>query len=489
MALQQQLETIGQPSEEAETLAEEYEDEPDFFVGLELVAGLVSTNTKPKQQALPPTGQPWKNAYTFILSNGKRPADAIVDFLKSMPPKLGWAVSGILSLQIDHIRSKPQAGKKRLSSTEYVQELTHLGYSFKMNECNDKIEINNQPITDPVAALIRSQMRDAGFHYTTVMEDAYHAHAYKNRYHPVRDYLNQLTYDGGEHIKQLAEHFIDRDNIFPLLLRRWLIGAVAKAYAGKQTPMLTLDGGQGIGKSHWVRWICPLPAYFIEGSINPDDKDTWVRLASKWVWEVSELGSTTRKADREALKAFISTEWVTVRKAWGRHDMEKPALSSFIGTINNEIGFLSDPTGHRRFITAHLDSINWSYTDLDLDAIWSEARAAFLGGEPWILTPDEQKLVNAVNVRYEIEDPIEGMLLMEFEITNDPNDWLSTRDILKMLEERGLKGNTRGNSMMVASTMTRLGLERGRGYNIKNQRVWGYFGIRYHPIPTTSTIP
>ena len=122
------------------------------------------------------------------------------------------------------------------------------------------------------------------------------------------------------------------------------MGAVARAYQKTQSRLLILDGEQGIGKSHFVRWLAaPVKRddLYIEGPINPDDKDSLVRLMTVWLWEVAELGGTTRKSDREALKHFLSQEQVTVRRPYGRYDLVKPALSAFIGTVNNEAGILN----------------------------------------------------------------------------------------------------------------------------------------------------
>lgn len=127
--------------------------------------------------------------------------------------------------------------------------------------------------------------------------------------------------------------------------------------------------------------------YFIEAPINTDDKDSEIRLISAWIWEVSELGATTRKADYEALKAFLTTRKVTVRKPYGRHDISKPALASFIGTINNSSGIFSDPTGSRRFLVSKIEEINWDYSvSIDPTDVWAEAMAAYLAGESWKLT-------------------------------------------------------------------------------------------------------
>lgn len=478
MTLKQQLESVGLDPDDAQALSDEYDAEPDFFVGLEQVAEVVSSGQKPRQAQLTPPGEPWRSIYTHILGNGTGPRKAFEIALDAYDDSLAWAIGAAVTLQIDYLRTRSRVpGKKRPASAEYIRALKQLGYSFRMNELSDKVEINDAPIDDPLAAKIRTQMRDAGYQYVNVFEDAYTAHAWDNRYHPIRDYLLGLKYDGGGHIAHLAGHFADRDGVFALWLRRWLIGAVARVYTGSQNPMLVLDGPQNIGKSFFAQWLCPLSEYFIEAPINPDDKDNFVRLASKWVWEVSELGATTRKADREALKSFITVAWVTVRKAYDRHDMEKPPLASFIGTVNNESGILSDPTGSRRFVIAHLDAVDWSYSQMNVGDIWAEAHAAYLAGEPWRLTPDEAKRAAEINEGYEIEDPLEGMIKQLFVIDPALTGWLPTVDILQELELAGLKGSTVGNARMLATTMTRLGLERKRKRNVQQQLVWGYEGI------------
>jgi predicted P-loop ATPase len=199
------------------------------------------------------------------------------------------------------------------------------------------------------------QLRDAGMTRTKEAEDAYLAFAWHNRYHPIKDYLSSLAWDGQPHIKNLSEHFSDEYSMFPVWLRKWLIGSCAKVFMTPrepvQVPMLVLDGEQNLGKSQFTKYLCkPVYEYYYEGAINPDEKDCLIRVASKWIWEVSELGATTRKADQEALKAFLTYETVRVRRPYGKHDIEKTALATFIGTVNNYSGLFSDPTGSRRYL-------------------------------------------------------------------------------------------------------------------------------------------
>jgi hypothetical protein len=367
---------------------------------------------------------------------------------------------------------KAEPPRRKDGSTGYTDALAALGYAFQMNVCNDRILVNGAPLTDVLAAKIRTQMRDLGFTHMSALEDAYTAQAYDHPWHPVRDYLDRLRWDGADAIDALASHFQDERRVLSLFLRRWLIGAVAKAYQAAQNRMLILDGAQQLGKSHFVRWLCsPLPALLVEGPINPEIKDDQLRLISRWIWEVAELGATTRKADRESLKHFLTVRQVTVRQPYGRYDIVKPALASFIGTINNEAGILSDPTGSRRFMAVHLRKIDWHYTAIDVDQVWAQAVALYRAGEPWELLGEDAGLAQCANEEYEVDDPLEGYIRRCYTITHDPHDRVLTCDILDRLHGTGWIGQhtRRGESMELSPLLRKLGLKpfrsaRGRGW-------------------------
>jgi predicted P-loop ATPase len=376
------------------------------------------------------------------------------------------------------------------TSSDYVDALKHFGYTFRLNDCSDTVEVNGTPLADALQAKMRAQMRDSGFTQPSKhIEDAYIAEAYDQRYHPIKDYLTNLKWDGDPHIEDLAAFFTDAHpptqdqdgeqcSVFALWLRRWLIGAVAKVLNAEQNVILVLDGPQGTGKSEFVRWLASGigTKYFIERSINSEDKDTLMNLLNYFVWEVSELGATTRRADVEALKAIITMREVRVRPAYGHHDVIKPAMASMIGTINNDAGFLNDPTGSRRYAVVTLTGINWEYTSIDVNQVWAEAVARYQMGEAWRLGAAEQTTQRELNQEYELADPIEGMLQKHFYIDADSTDWMSAADILEVLAERGLRGNPRANQMMVASALRRLGIRKGRTL-VDGQRQYGYWGL------------
>ncbi len=113
---------------------------------------------------------------------------------------------------------------------------------------------------------------------------------------------------------------------------------------------------------------------FVDSGISPDEKDCSLLALRAWTWEISELGATTRRADVEALKAFLSREQFTVRPAYGHYEIVKPALASFIGTVNNSTGIFSDPTGSRRFWAMTITRLDWSYSEhMDVHEVWAEA--------------------------------------------------------------------------------------------------------------------
>lgn len=491
------LVNVGIRPQEATILETQFQNEPEFTEGLEVVATWVSLKQIPP--VAKPKGQPWLDIYDGMLESTQAGIDldsAYVDSLKpfALSTDVQMALSHAISVRMKAILDfeSSKNNKKRFKTVDYVNQLKLLGYNFKLNDLNDDIEVNGYKIDDIKGAEIRTKMRDSGFYKMNEVEDAYLTMAGANRYHPIKDFLNSLTYDGGDYIAELASYFTDKYGVFGTWLRRWLIGACAKVFEAEQNRTLILDGFQGIGKSDFVKWIGfyfipDLKKYFIEEDIKTEDKDFILRLSTKLVWEVKEFGVSTRKVDYEALKGFLSTRQITVRKPYGHHDIEKDVMCSFIGTINNSTGIFADPTGSRRYMVSHLTAIDWTYRDLDPIKLWGEAMAAYLAGENWNLVGSEYDQAKEINTEYDVDDPIEDVLKKYFYINPQQKSWwLPTTDILHVIEDQNagnIRGSSRANAMRLATIMTKLGLEKVRNYNSLQQRVNGYCGITYGNIP------
>src|SRR5262249_16565633 len=155
----------------------------------------------------------------------------------------------------------PAAAAVLTQSQRIIRWLAECGYTFRLNRAGNILECNGAPIDDDLAALIRTQYRDAGLKGIGALEDAYRAEARRNAYHPVRDCVSSVVWDGQPHISRLATYLHSSDpsivyadtserSTIGTYLYRWLIGAVAKACDQKQNSMLVLGGPQGIGKSY-----------------------------------------------------------------------------------------------------------------------------------------------------------------------------------------------------------------------------------------------
>ncbi len=388
-----------------------------------------------------------------------------------------WFASGKTATDLDQLINyfsvfSPDLGqsrKRNWTTEEIIDTYEDWNYRFALNDMNDTIEVNGERFTDTRENILQARLRDEGIPVTHGL-NAIHVMGNKNRYHPLKAYLESLEWDGGDHIKLLATYFADKEGMFPTWLRRWLIGAVAKVMSdgASQNFMLVLateaddKRGQGKGKSYFTRWICPLDRYFTEAYINPESKDCRLNLIRYWIWEAGELGAITRKADREALKSFISMQTVEDRMSYGKYNTEKPAVTSFIGTINDEGGgFLNDPTGSRRYVVSTITGIDWDYIGLDKNQIWAQAYHLYKSGEPWMLTEDEQNQRDQVNAAYQVEEPMESLVLTKFEIDSEKRDnqfwWLTSAEILEHLE---LDPTHRGLVTRLASVLKREGLEK-----------------------------
>ena len=353
---------------------------------------------------------------------------------------------------------------KNPKTKDFITAFKMAGYEFRLNELDDTVEANSQALSASLEALILNRLRDIGLTSTVWARLAWLETAYHGRYHPIKEWLSSLVWDGNDHIGELMTKYCQESYQWgDVVLKRWFVGAVAKVFEQGQNFMLVIDGGQGLGKSTLVDWLCPKKEWFIEGPINPDEKDFNLRMLRHLVWEVGELQAVTRRSDKEALKGFITTKYFTVRKAYDAHDMKKPAMASLIGTINDDgAGFLNDPTGSRRFVVIKLEKLDHEYVQLDPVQFWAQAMALYKKGEPWRLSAEETTKQAEINARYESSTALEAMFWEYFKIDHKSTAVTTSAKVLDKLETYGLKGSQDANLKELARLMKRLNVQQCR---------------------------
>lgn len=386
--------------------------------------------------------------------------------------------------------------RKGASPEDYAKVMEAMGFNFTLNDMNDMVYFNGAPTNDISGAVIEYQLRNFNYKSEKDTKITIYKTAHDKKFHPIKDYLTGLvleakyneangTMEPVDHIGRLCSFFEDRDGTFKTIFTKWLIGAVGRVlddkHPGQQHPMFVLDGPQGIGKSRFAWWLgSPLPAFYIQSSINTEDKDFLINLCSKFVWEVEELGATLRKSDIESLKAFLSKEIVNVRKPYGHDAITKPATASFIGTINNSGGFLADPTGSRRFRVCTLTAIDWDYEiSIDVNQIWAQAVYLYERGERWTLGAEDEQKMREINSRYDVDDPMQFDLVDTFNINPlETTKTTATAQIIHKLRTDGklIGGNDNQHAQRISNVLTKIGCER-KTIRVNGQQIKGWVGV------------
>ena len=177
--------------------------------------------------------------------------------------------------------------------------------------------------------------------------------ANENSYHPIRDYLNGLTWDGTERIRTCLHHFLgaDSDQYTYEALRLFLLGAIHRAFhpGCKFEVMLCLVGGQGAGKSTFFRLLAVKDEWFSDDLRKLDDDNVYRKLQGHWIIEMSEMMATVNAKSIEDIKSFISRQKETYKIPYETHPEDRPRQCVFVGTSNNMDFLPLDRTGNRRF--------------------------------------------------------------------------------------------------------------------------------------------
>lgn len=380
---------------------------------------------------------------------------------------------------------------------EIVSDLQERGYDFRIVDLDESLQVKIggkwELMTDTLAAVLEMDMYELGYGTKKkpglrMMKNAAVKRGHEKRHHPIKAYLESLPkYEpspGGYYvISDLARYFDNPDGWFHRWLFRWAVGAIAKVYEQARNPMLVLSGPQDIGKSHFVKWLCSdLPDNFMKQAINPDDKDSELRLSDTWVWEVDELPNTTTRQNSEALKSFLTMPFIKRRAAYGRYLTYKPAITSFVGTANFDgAGFLNDPTGTTRFLTCEITKINFQYDkEISLPHVWAEA-FWFYRNVPraWELTAQEKEARDEINSRYEVAQPLVDVIQHKFEITNDPAHTMTAYEIKNFLTGFYRINSEAGFYNELGRALRKVGLDKKRTpFKSGQGHHWLWVGIR-----------
>lgn len=251
----------------------------------------------------------------------------------------------------------------------------------------------------------------------------------KHSFHPIKDYLNTLEWDGEKRVDTLLIDYLGAEDTSYVrtVTKKILVAAVARVFKPgcKFDNMPVLSGPQGIGKSTLIKRLGQ--RWYSDSLTTVTGKEAYEQLQGVWIIEMGEM-MATRKADIEATKHFLSKTEDIYRVAYGRRTSRFPRQCVFIGTTNDK-EFLRDKTGNRRFWPVDVGEQDrkhtvWELTQEDIDQIWAEAVQLYKDDEPLFLNADEEKEAQAQQDSHSEESAKAGLVE---EYLNKPitDDWYS----------------------------------------------------------------
>jgi predicted P-loop ATPase len=281
-----------------------------------------------------------------------------------------------------------------------------------------------------------------------VVEQAIPVVADDYRYHPVREWLNKLAWDGTARLDFWLQGIlgVEDSEYVRAVGSKFLISAVARVYQPgcKVDSVLIFEGEQGIGKSKALRVL--FDPWFTDSVQDFESKDSIMQIHGVWAVELAELGALNRSETRR-VKDFLSRTDDRYRPPYARHVMDVPRQCVFCGS-SNETDYLMDPTGGRRFWPVRCGKIDMQELLVNREQIWAEAVARYKNDEAWYLdTPELIALAKEEQADRYAGDPWETPIY----------EWLHLRPSNAYMNRRNREEVTRAEIMTEA-----LLIERGK---------------------------
>ena len=328
------------------------------------------------------------------------------------------------------------------------------------------------------------------------VQNALRVVASKHSFHPIRDYLQSLTWDGVPRIRTALHHFLGAEicDLNEKCLQMFMLGAVRRVFEPgiKFDLMLVLSGGQGAGKSTFLRFLAIRDEWFSDDLKKLDDEKIFQRLAGHWILEMSEMVATANARSIEDIKSFLSRNKDTYKYPYDRYAADHLRQCVFAGTTNKADFLPLDRSGNRRFLPVQVNPEQAEVHILEdepasrayIDQMWAEIMVIYNSGQYSLhLSKDMEKQLTRAQEDFQQEDTKAGMIYAFMEgYTGDklcsrqlyrealdhpydePKQW-ETREIYEIVTVGIASGRIQGwrafpNSRRFEKYGTQRGLER-----------------------------
>lgn len=319
------------------------------------------------------------------------------------------------------------------------------------------------PLTDNDVTYLAGHMERFGFNMgTAVLGSALDAAVKNNPRNPAQEYFNGLKWDGIKRLDTWLQDYcgaIKEDASYVTAIgRKWLCAAVKRVFepGAKFDHMLVLEGTQGIGKSTILKELATIHGHpYFDDTVSVSDISdprTVPKFQGVLIIEIAELAGIKRQ-DVDKLKQAITTTSDKIVRKYQNEATSYPRKFVLAGTINPLDGYLSDPTGNRRF---------WPVSALKMDVaglakikeqLWAEAFIAVREGEDLYLGNVLSNVASDVASSRMVEHP----WFADLKKLTYGKHMLDKEDIWNYLEIKDRTKRTPAANAEISKIMTRIG--------------------------------
>lgn len=275
--------------------------------------------------------------------------------------------------------------------------------------------------------------------------------------HHVKENINALA----------ATVTTDTPDLWVKHLTKWLVGTVANLFEKDRCAnhlVLILVGEQGTYKSTFIRRLCPpgLEKYYREGDLKVDKEDDLYQTTANLIYNLDDYFGGISKRKIGEFKGLITQSRVKTRRPYDRYFSDLPKIASFIAS-SNEVTFLHDMTGNRRFIPIQVTAIDIEAAkEIDMEEVWMEAYNLYRDKFKYWMDHDDQIELQKHNARFEVQSA-ELEALVTFTKPADRDDetayTLTNTEILRYLEE---KARMKLSSKRLGEALRKMGYAENR---------------------------
>ena len=332
-------------------------------------------------------------------------------------------------------------------------------------------------LTDSAENTLWIDMQRAGLNTDMQTLHAYLTSNYVKEFHPVKHYLESLPeWDGHDHIADLLRMVHCRDcspEDFDFYVRRWLVAMVAATLDDNVVnhQIFVLLGPQGTYKTSFMNNLLPpeLRQYFcMKTNSQRMTKDDAFALAENVLIDMEEIDSMGRQEVNQ-LKAMASQPFVKDRPAYGRSKVRLPHMASFCATGNN-MQFLTDETGNRRWLVFEVDHIDnpWT-TAINYAGVYSQIRHLLDTGFRYWFETDEIAQLNTRNRTYETPNLARELISTRYRKPgeNEKPVYLTASDIVARFG-----GQVRLSAVQVGKALQDMGFQSYRSHHGKFWKIF-----------------